>query len=110
MNFIGGEVFGIRAGKTTKGHPVLCTKEIAPQNANEYESVMRKSGKVIADMNVRRELIREKLEKSAKMASSVYDDIRFNSILYEVRNMCENARRLCWHDGRRRNAAGFLHY
>ena len=87
--FIGGEVFGIRAGKTTKGHPVLCTKEIAPQNANEYESVMRKSGKVIADMNVRRELIREKLEKSAKMASSVYDDIRFNSILYEVRNMCE---------------------
>ena len=87
--FIGGEVFGIRTGKTTKGHPVLCTKEIAPQNANEYESVMRESGKVIADMNVRRELIREKLEKSAKTASSVYDDIRFNSILYEVADMCE---------------------
>ena len=68
---IGGEVFGIRAGKTTKGHPVLCAKEIAPQNANEYESVMRESGKVIADMDVRLEEIRTKLADAMKENSEI---------------------------------------
>ena len=64
--FIGGEVFGIRAGKTTKGHPVLCAKEITPQNANEYESVMRESGKVIADMKARL----DKIQKERTLANS----------------------------------------
>ena len=106
--FIGGEVFGIRTGKTTKGHPVLCTKEIAPQNANEYESVMRESGKVIVDMDDRFLFVEEELRANAEKKSCIinlvppYDaDDSMNDrwlqiggegdlfLLSEVRNMCE---------------------
>ena len=63
---IGGTVMNVVADKTTKGHPILSTSEIAIDNADDYEKTMREKGMVIVDENVRREEIENQLREVAK--------------------------------------------
>ena len=62
---INGTVMGVVAGNTTKGHPFLSSaEEIIINHADSYEEIMRKPGKVIVDMDLRLEKIRDYMMKT----------------------------------------------
>ena len=65
-NVIGGTVMNVVAGKTTKGHPILTTDEIAVASADDYEKTMREKGMIIIDEEARREEIKSQIWQTAK--------------------------------------------
>ncbi|MGI9296650.1 MAG: glycine--tRNA ligase subunit beta [Gammaproteobacteria bacterium] len=68
---IRGEVCGIPASDSTKGHPVP-SAEILAFTASEYETVMHEHGKVIVDMDKRLEKIR-----AAMVNEEIGEDMAF---------------------------------
>lgn len=55
---VDGEVLGLRAGKTTRGHRFHAPREITLPTPAKYADVLREKGYVIADVAERRERIR----------------------------------------------------
>ena len=56
-----GNVMGVPASDHTVGHPTLSPDKIKIPSADNYESALRDSGKVLADMNSRVERLYEEL-------------------------------------------------
>ena len=105
---INGKIMNIAAEKTTKGHPVLAADKIEINGANNYEKIICKKGKIVIDIDKRREMIYEKLANKKFSESAVLwskpDEVRNNTgavigrknivakespLLCEVAAMCE---------------------
>jgi glycyl-tRNA synthetase beta chain len=81
------ELFGIRSGRTTRGHRSHCTEDITLNSPAEYESRLLSAGYVIADYEERRSRVREQiLEQGSKLGAVVQID---ESLLEEVTSMVE---------------------
>jgi glycyl-tRNA synthetase beta chain len=59
------DLFGLRAGRTTRGHRFMGEGQIVIAKAAEYAEALRSRGRVEADFAVRRERIRAALEAAA---------------------------------------------
>ena len=104
-NVIGGTVMNVAAGKTTKGHPILTTDEIAIASADGYEETMYEKGMVIVSEKARRREIVNQLAKvmgkkgyyfKLSLDEPIYGILDWNiehesdlDLLHEVAGMCE---------------------
>lgn len=62
---IDGEILGIRAGRATRGHRFHAPQAIDIPVPADYEPLLESEGKVIADFERRREMIRAQVEAEA---------------------------------------------
>jgi glycyl-tRNA synthetase beta chain len=62
---IPGQILGIEAGRTTRGHRFHHPKAIDLKTAADYADVLKNKGKVIADFETRRRLVLQQVEGSA---------------------------------------------
>jgi len=62
---IAGEVLGCRSGNRTLGHRFLSKGAFAIANADKYEALLEKRGKVIASFDARRRVIEKSLDRAA---------------------------------------------
>ena len=62
---VAGEALGLKSGNTTLGHRFLAEGSIVLASADEYESKLEASGKVIATFARRREIIAKSLQAKA---------------------------------------------
>ena len=72
-------VFGVAASPQTRGHPALAPANIAIAKAEDYEKILWQEGKVIVDINKRRE----------KIAQDLQNAVAPEALLSEVAAMCE---------------------
>ena len=75
-----GTVLGQSSGRTTRGHRFLGKGAIEIARADDYEGLLERDGKVIANFELRARKIREELEAAAGGASiaaeeSLYDEV-----------------------------------
>ncbi|KEI69643.1 glycine--tRNA ligase subunit beta [Endozoicomonas elysicola] len=59
------EVLGLKAGNTTRGHRFHANQEITINTPADYAQILHEQGKVIANFDTRREIIREQVEQVA---------------------------------------------
>jgi len=62
---IEGELLGVESSRTLRGHRFLGEAELTISHADEYETLLDVSGKVIADYERRKAIIREQVEALA---------------------------------------------
>ena len=84
---IDGEVFGIKAGNTTKGHRFHHPETITIKNASSYAEQLHSQGSVIANFEARREEVRSQAIESAKKVGGV--SVIDNALLDEVTALIE---------------------
>ncbi|WP_372883107.1 glycine--tRNA ligase subunit beta [Psychromonas sp.] len=84
---IPGELLGIESDRTIRGHRFLGEAEIIINHADQYESLLDDSGKVIADYERRKAIIRDQVEALAAHENGVaaIDD----NLLEEVTSLVE---------------------
>ncbi|SHF32628.1 glycyl-tRNA synthetase beta chain [Microbulbifer donghaiensis] len=73
---VDGEVLGLQAGNTSRGHRFHCNRELEIHSAHDYVQQLREPGYVIADFAERRETIREQVMAEANNVNgeAVIDD------------------------------------
>lgn len=86
---VDGEVLGLRAGRTTRGHRFLSQGEIALAKAADYETRLREEGKVIADFIERRAQIAKALQATAKAEQVQFQTAAAGALLDEVTALVE---------------------
>lgn len=59
------EILGLKAGNTTHGHRFHANREIMITNPADYAQILHEQGKVIADFDTRREIIRKQVKQVA---------------------------------------------
>ncbi len=59
------DILGLKAGNTTRGHRFHGNREITITNPADYAQVLHEQGKVIANFETRRDIIREQVEQVA---------------------------------------------
>ncbi|HEY5714916.1 MAG TPA: glycine--tRNA ligase subunit beta, partial [Psychromonas sp.] len=84
---IQGELLGIESDRTIRGHRFLGDAEIIINHADQYEALLDDSGKVIADYERRKAIIRDQVEALAAHENGVaaIDD----NLLEEVTSLVE---------------------
>ncbi|MEI6897989.1 MAG: glycine--tRNA ligase subunit beta [Psychromonas sp.] len=68
---IHGELLGVESDRTIRGHRFLGAAELTINHADEYEALLDDSGKVIADYERRKAIIREQVEALAAHENGV---------------------------------------
>ncbi|WP_457913931.1 glycine--tRNA ligase subunit beta [Candidatus Gillettellia adelgis] len=63
---IAGVVLGVESARTVRGHRFMGEAEFILQDANDYPKILLERGKVIADYEARKALIKRNLEREAK--------------------------------------------
>jgi glycyl-tRNA synthetase beta chain len=71
---VGGEVLGLASGRTTRGHRFLSAGELVLGRADDYDRVMEHQGRVIANFELRKHRIRERLDAHAIGMTIAADD------------------------------------
>ncbi|MGL6159787.1 glycine--tRNA ligase subunit beta [Microbulbifer sp.] len=73
---VDGEVLGLKAGNTSRGHRFHCNRELEIHSVSDYVQQLRDPGYVIADFDERREAIREQVTAEAHNVNgeAVIDD------------------------------------
>ncbi|WHI44832.1 glycine--tRNA ligase subunit beta [Microbulbifer sp. TRSA001] len=73
---VNGEVLGLKAGNTSRGHRFHCNRELEIHSAHDYAQVLREPGYVMADFAERREAIRAQVIAEANNVNgeAVIDD------------------------------------
>ena len=81
------EIFGVRSGHCTRGHRSHRNEDLPLAEPADYESVLEKRGKVIANFDKRRDMIRDQVEREADSlgAVAVIDE----ALLDEVTSLVE---------------------
>jgi len=81
-DIVAGTVMGIDCGNTTMGHRFHSKGPITISAPSDYLETLERGGRVIADFDVRRELVRKGVEASAKAANghivdgeALYDEV-----------------------------------
>lgn len=82
-----GEVLGIKSGRTIRGHRFMGEAEFTIDNADQYPTILRERGKVIADYEERKATIKADAEKAALALGGKAD--LTNSLLEEVASLVE---------------------
>jgi glycyl-tRNA synthetase beta chain len=80
-----GTVLGLPSGQETRGHRFMSTGGIALGDADSYESVLKTQGKVIANIDQRKLIIQQLLDKEANGAKFFLDEL----LLEEVAGLVE---------------------
>ncbi|MCW2256669.1 glycyl-tRNA synthetase beta chain [Providencia alcalifaciens] len=84
---VDGEILGIKSGRTIRGHRFMGESEFTIDNADQYPAILRERGKVIADYEERKAVIKADAEKAA-LALGGNADLT-NSLLEEVASLVE---------------------
>ncbi|EKT57119.1 glycine--tRNA ligase subunit beta [Providencia burhodogranariea] len=84
---VDGEILGIKSGRTIRGHRFMGEAEFTIDNADQYPEILRERGKVIADYEERKAVIKADAEKAA-LALGGNADLT-NSLLEEVASLVE---------------------
>ncbi|WKD49902.1 glycine--tRNA ligase subunit beta [Microbulbifer spongiae] len=73
---VDGEVLGLKAGNTSRGHRFHCNRALEIHSAHDYAQVLREPGYVMADFAERREAIRAQVIAEANNVNgeAVIDD------------------------------------
>jgi len=70
---VDGEIFGLAAGNSSRGHRFHAPGKLEIDHASHYEQLLRSPGMVIASFGERRERVRELVEQAAKDLGGVLD-------------------------------------
>lgn len=65
------ELFGVRAGRATRGHRFHCPQPIVLKASGDYDSMLADSGYVVADFEQRRDRVREQVMAEAEAVGGV---------------------------------------
>ena len=84
---IDGEVLGIKSARTIRGHRFMGQASFELDHADNYISMLKEQGKVIADYHERKALIKADAEKAASTIGGVAD--LEDSLLEEVTSLVE---------------------
>ncbi|MFV2061298.1 MAG: glycine--tRNA ligase subunit beta [Gammaproteobacteria bacterium] len=81
------EIFGIKSGKQTFGHRFHAPKNLNISKPDDYENILLKKGRVVANFEDRKQLIRNQLDNIVKdnTITAVIDE----NLLTEVTSMVE---------------------
>ena len=82
-----GEILGIKSGRTIRGHRFMGEAEFTIDNAEQYPTILRERGKVIADYEERKAIIKAGAEKAAAALGGKAD--LTSSLLEEVASLVE---------------------
>ncbi|HCM62256.1 MAG TPA: glycine--tRNA ligase subunit beta [Morganella sp. (in: Bacteria)] len=86
-DIIPGEVLGIKSDRTIRGHRFMGEPEFTIAHADEYPAVLETRGKVMADYDARKAIIKRDAEKAAQALGGVAD--LTDSLLEEVTSLVE---------------------
>lgn len=84
---IDGEILGIKSARTIRGHRFMGEPEFTIDNAEQYPAILRERGKVIADYEERKAVIKADAEKAAQALGGKAD--LTESLLEEVASLVE---------------------
>ena len=84
---IPAELFGHQAGRTTYGHRFHYPQGITLNNPQEYETKLKTPGMVLANPDIRRDFIRQQVEKIAATVNGTV--VMDETLLSEVGNIVE---------------------
>ncbi|MDD9339441.1 MAG: glycine--tRNA ligase subunit beta [Providencia heimbachae] len=84
---IEGEILGIKSGRTIRGHRFMGEAEFTIDTADQYPTTLRERGKVVADYEERKAIIKAGAEKAAQALGGIAD--LTNSLLEEVASLVE---------------------
>ncbi|WP_413484305.1 glycine--tRNA ligase subunit beta [Morganella psychrotolerans] len=86
-DIIPGEVLGIKSDRIIRGHRFMGEPEFTIAHADEYPAVLETRGKVMADYDARKAIIKRDAEKAAQALGGVAD--LTDSLLEEVTSLVE---------------------
>ncbi len=84
-----GTVLGLKSGNKTLGHRFLGKGLITIKQAKDYEKILKRSGKVIAAFDARREAITKALDAAAKKLAADWNLGRNAELVDEVTSLVE---------------------
>lgn len=84
---IDGEILGIKSARTIRGHRFMGEPEFTIDNAEQYPAILRERGKVMADYEERKAVIKAEAEKAAQALGGKAD--LTESLLEEVASLVE---------------------
>ncbi|MDR3433325.1 MAG: glycine--tRNA ligase subunit beta [Rouxiella aceris] len=84
---IPGKILGIDSARTVRGHRFMGEPELTFDNADQYPQLLLERGKVIADYEQRKAIIRQGAEKAAAEIGGIAD--LSESLLEEVTSLVE---------------------
>lgn len=84
-NVIHTEILGKKAARETMGHRFHCPRKLIINQVKDYAKILEKEAYVMADFNIRKDNIREQLNKTAKPHSVLIDE----NLLDEVTSLVE---------------------
>lgn len=84
---IPGKILGINSGRTLRGHRFMGEPEFTIDNADQYPQILQQRGKVIADYEQRKAIIKQGAEKAAQEIGGKAD--LSESLLEEVTSLVE---------------------
>ncbi|CAI1166643.1 Glycine--tRNA ligase beta subunit [Serratia marcescens] len=86
-DLIPGTVLGIESARTVRGHRFMGEAEFTLDNADQYPQILLERGKVVADYEARKALIKRDAELAAQMIGGKAD--LSDSLLEEVASLVE---------------------
>lgn len=89
-DLISAQVLGLQSGRLTEGHRFLSSGTISIPDAASYESMLERSGRVLASYEERRARIAESLRSSAQsLGASLGESSQVDALLDEVTALVE---------------------
>ncbi|REF26723.1 glycyl-tRNA synthetase beta chain [Xenorhabdus cabanillasii] len=82
-----GEILGIKSDRIIRGHRFMGEAEFTIDNAEQYPAILQERGRVIADYETRKTLIKRDAEQAATQLGGVAD--LTDSLLEEVTSLVE---------------------
>ncbi|MCT8343095.1 glycine--tRNA ligase subunit beta [Photorhabdus kleinii] len=84
---IEGDILGIKSARVIRGHRFMGEPEFTIDNAEQYPAILQQRGKVIADYETRKALIKQDVEQAAVKLGGIADIS--DSLLEEVASLVE---------------------
>ncbi|MQL49242.1 glycine--tRNA ligase subunit beta [Photorhabdus khanii] len=84
---IEGDILGIKSARVIRGHRFMGESEFTIDNAEQYPAILQQRGKVIADYETRKALIKQDVEQAAVQLGGIADIS--DSLLEEVTSLVE---------------------
>ncbi|MBI6547673.1 glycine--tRNA ligase subunit beta [Xenorhabdus lircayensis] len=82
-----GEILGIKSDRIIRGHRFMGEAEFTIENAEQYPTILQERGRVIADYEARKAIIKRDAEQAAAQLGGVAD--LSDSLLEEVTSLVE---------------------
>ncbi|MBC8950298.1 glycine--tRNA ligase subunit beta [Xenorhabdus sp. TS4] len=82
-----GEILGIQSDRIIRGHRFMGEAEFTIENAQQYPAILQKRGRVIADYDARKTMIKHDAEQAAMQLGGVAD--LSDGLLEEVTSLVE---------------------